>query len=60
MMKGLDNGVKLFIIGGIMLPNVIEFLAKEGNWVALLAKCASMHVPKASHAISKTFEKLGK
>ena len=36
--KSSNNGIKFFVISGVLLFSIIQFLTKINNWVALLTK----------------------
>ena len=38
MPKSSNNGIKFFVICGVLLLSVIQFLTKISSWVALLTK----------------------
>ena len=60
MPKSSNNGIKFFVICGVLLLRIIQFLTKISNWVALLTKYSNCARPVASHSTSKGLVKSGR
>ena len=60
MPKSSNNGIKFFVICGVLLLSIIQFLTKISNWVALLTKYSPITILEASHSTSKGLVKLGR
>ena len=57
MPKSSNNGIKFFVICGVLLLRIFQFLTKISNWVALLTK----YSPYAkAWGITFYFKRLGK
>ena len=57
MAKSSNNGIKFFVICGVLFLSIIQFLTKISNWVALLTKYSSY---TNTWGITFHFKNLGK
>ena len=60
MPKSLNDGIKLFVIYGVLLLSIIQLFIELSNWVVLLTKYSPYTIPEASHSTSKGLVKSGR